>query len=69
MDADETSLLGIGEPAERTGLSVKLIRHWSDIGVVPPVGRTAAGYRRYDRTGRGPDRGAAGAALLGRDVG
>ncbi|WP_218004719.1 TIGR03086 family metal-binding protein [Microtetraspora niveoalba] len=40
-------LLGIGELAERTGLSVKLIRHWSDIGVVPPAARTAAGYRRY----------------------
>ncbi|WP_433355903.1 TIGR03086 family metal-binding protein [Microtetraspora malaysiensis] len=40
-------LLSIGELAERTGLSVKLIRHWSDIGVVPPSARTAAGYRRY----------------------
>ncbi|PZG12757.1 TIGR03086 family protein [Nonomuraea aridisoli] len=29
-------------------MSVKLVRHWSDIGVVPPVARTAAGYRRYD---------------------
>jgi DNA-binding transcriptional MerR regulator len=48
VDAEETSLLGIGELAERTGLSVKLIRHWSDIGVVPPAGRPAAGYRRYD---------------------
>ncbi|MFF4778500.1 TIGR03086 family metal-binding protein [Microtetraspora fusca] len=40
-------LLSIGELSERTGLSVKLIRHWSDIGVVPPAARTAAGYRRY----------------------
>ena len=48
MDADDGVLLSIGELATRTGLSVKLIRHWSDIGVIPPVGRTAAGYRRYD---------------------
>jgi uncharacterized protein (TIGR03086 family) len=45
---DDTVLLSIGELAERTGSSVKLIRHWSDIGVVPPTDRTRAGYRRYD---------------------
>ncbi|MEU8272349.1 TIGR03086 family metal-binding protein [Sphaerisporangium sp. NPDC049002] len=45
---DDTVLLSIGELAERTGLSVKLIRHWSDIGVVPPAARTPAGYRLYD---------------------
>ncbi|WP_405148497.1 TIGR03086 family metal-binding protein [Sphaerisporangium sp. NBC_01403] len=45
---DDTVLLSIGELAERTGMSVKLIRHWSDIGVVPPAGRTPAGYRLYD---------------------
>ncbi|MGI5241963.1 TIGR03086 family metal-binding protein [Dactylosporangium sp. CA-139066] len=48
MTDDDAVLLSIGELAERTGLSVKLIRHWSDIGVVPPTGRSAAGYRRYD---------------------
>jgi uncharacterized protein (TIGR03086 family) len=41
-------LMSIGELARRTGLSVKLIRHWSDLGVVPPTGRTPAGYRCYD---------------------
>ena len=45
---DGAALLTIGELAERTGLSVKLIRHWSDIGVVPPAGRTPAGYRLYE---------------------
>ncbi|GAA1503593.1 hypothetical protein GCM10009677_39440 [Sphaerisporangium rubeum] len=48
VHGDDDVMLGIGELAKRTGLSVKLIRHWSDIGVVPPAGRTAAGYRRYD---------------------
>jgi uncharacterized protein (TIGR03086 family) len=42
--------LSIGDLARRTGLPVKLIRHWSDLGVVPPVERTAAGYRRFDAT-------------------
>ncbi|MEU4932859.1 MerR family transcriptional regulator [Streptomyces yokosukanensis] len=40
----------IGELARRTGLSVKTIRFYSDQGLVVPVSRTAAGYRRY-----GPD--------------
>ena len=38
----------IGELARRTGLSVRTIRFYSDAGVVPPSGRTAAGYRLYD---------------------
>ncbi|WP_329032289.1 TIGR03086 family metal-binding protein [Streptomyces sp. NBC_01725] len=37
----------IGELAARTGLPVKLVRHWSDLGIAPPAGRSAAGYRRY----------------------
>ncbi len=37
----------IGELARRTGLSVKTIRWYSDQGLVPPTGRTAAGYRLY----------------------
>ncbi len=42
------TLWSIGDLAKRTGLPVKVIRHWSDIGVVPPTERTATGYRRYD---------------------
>ncbi|MBY8859295.1 MerR family transcriptional regulator [Nocardia sp. CA2R105] len=37
----------IGELAERTGLSARTIRFWSDSGVIPPVGRSAGGYRLY----------------------
>jgi uncharacterized protein (TIGR03086 family) len=48
VPADDAVLMSIGELSERTGLPVKLIRHWSDMGVVPPTGRSAAGYRRYD---------------------
>jgi DNA-binding transcriptional MerR regulator len=40
--------LSIGDLARRTGLSVKTIRWYSDQGLVPPAGRSAAGYRLYD---------------------
>ncbi len=50
MTAATTTLLSIGELASRTGLPVRTIRFYSDSGVVPPAGRTDAGYRLY-----GPD--------------
>jgi DNA-binding transcriptional MerR regulator len=48
MKRDGTELLSIGQLARRTGLTVKTIRYWSDMGVVPPADRTPAGYRLYD---------------------
>jgi DNA-binding transcriptional MerR regulator len=47
---DEDALYSIGDLARHTGLSVKTIRFYSDRGIVAPVDRTPAGYRRY-----GPD--------------
>ncbi|MGW1678431.1 MerR family transcriptional regulator [Saccharopolyspora sp. NPDC002376] len=47
---NDTARYTIGELARRTGLTVKTIRFYSDIGVVPPTDRTAAGYRQYDVT-------------------
>ncbi|WP_233511077.1 helix-turn-helix domain-containing protein [Actinomadura craniellae] len=38
----------IGRLARRTGLPVRTIRFWSDLGLVPPTGRSAGGYRLYD---------------------
>ena len=38
----------IGEVAQRVGLSVKTVRYYSDLGLVPEANRTASGYRRYD---------------------
>lgn len=38
----------IGEAARRTGLSVRTVRYYSDLGLVPEAARTASGYRRYD---------------------
>lgn len=40
----------IGELATRSGLPVKTIRYYSDVGVLPEATRTPAGYRTYDDT-------------------
>ncbi|MFF5254154.1 MerR family transcriptional regulator [Streptomyces leeuwenhoekii] len=48
MIDDGTGLLTIGELARATGLTVRTIRYWSDEGALPPVARSAGGYRLYD---------------------
>ena len=40
--------MSIGELATLTGVPVKTIRYYSELGLVPEAGRTPAGYRRYD---------------------
>ncbi|MBB4741870.1 DNA-binding transcriptional MerR regulator [Actinoplanes octamycinicus] len=45
---DGEILYSIGDLARRTGLTVKAVRFYSDAGIVPPTGRSPAGYRRYD---------------------
>ncbi len=45
---DVTTLYSIGELSQRTGLSVRTIRFYSDSGVVAPTTRSPAGYRLYD---------------------
>jgi DNA-binding transcriptional MerR regulator len=47
----DDGLFSIGELAERTGLSVRTIRFYADVGVVPATGRSVAGHRRYDVEG------------------
>ncbi|MCL6596932.1 MAG: MerR family transcriptional regulator [Firmicutes bacterium] len=37
----------IGDLARRTGLTVKAIRYYETIGILPPSDRTPAGYRVY----------------------
>ena len=39
----------IGEVAERTGLSLRTIRHYGEIGLVRPSARSAGGFRLYDK--------------------
>lgn len=40
-------LIHIGELAELTGLSQRTIRHYDEIGLVVPSGRSDGGYRLY----------------------
>jgi DNA-binding transcriptional MerR regulator len=37
----------IGAVAERVGLSLATIRHYDEIGLVPPSGRSSGGFRLY----------------------
>ncbi len=40
-------LLQIGDVAERTGLSLRSIRHYEDVGLLPPSERSPGGFRLY----------------------
>jgi len=37
----------IGEVAAEVGLSLRTIRHYEEVGLVPPSGRTTGGFRLY----------------------
>ena len=37
----------IGEVADRTGLSLRTLRHWEEMGLVTPTGRSDGGFRLY----------------------
>ncbi|WP_346958683.1 MerR family transcriptional regulator [uncultured Arthrobacter sp.] len=47
MTAKTTSTMHIGELAERTGLSLRTIRHYDDVGLLPASARTDGGFRVY----------------------
>lgn len=42
-----TSLMQIGEVAERTGLSLRTIRHYEEVGLLPESERSPGGFRLY----------------------
>ena len=46
-DARLQGLHNIGEASAATGVSAKMIRHYEGVGLIPPAGRTFAGYRLY----------------------
>ncbi len=49
MTGNETNVppMQIGEVAERTGLSFRTLRHYDDVGLLRPTGRSGGGFRLY----------------------
>lgn len=41
------SMMKIGEVAERAGVSLRTLRHYDTIGLLPPSGRSDGGFRLY----------------------
>ena len=41
-------MLKVGQLARRTGLTVRTLHHWDEIGLLRPSHRTASGHRLYD---------------------
>ena len=46
-DAKRDGLLNIGQAAEMSGVSAKMIRHYEENDLISKPGRTGAGYRIY----------------------
>ncbi len=44
---DVPESMHIGELAERAGMSLRTIRHYDEVGLLVPSGRTAGGFRVY----------------------
>ena len=43
----EGRMMQIGEVATRTELSMRSLRHWEDVGLLTPSGRSEGGFRLY----------------------
>lgn len=43
----ESPMIHIGEVAARTELSLRSLRHWEEVGLIRPSGRTDGGFRLY----------------------
>lgn len=40
----------VGEVARASGVTVRTLHHYDDLGLLPPTGRTTSGYRLYSET-------------------
>lgn len=49
--ARERGFFNIGEAAQASGISAKMIRHYELIGLIPPASRTFTNYRIYSEEG------------------
>lgn len=45
--SDSPQLMHIGVVADRTGLSLRTLRHYDEVGLVPPSERSEGGFRLY----------------------
>ncbi len=45
--ADAPDTMHIGELADRAGMSLRTIRHYDEVGLLVPSGRTTGGFRVY----------------------
>ena len=46
-DTETGAVMHIGEVAARTELSLRSLRHWEEVGLLQPSGRTEGGFRLY----------------------
>ncbi len=46
-DTQTGAVMHIGEVAARTELSLRSLRHWEEVGLLQPSGRTEGGFRLY----------------------
>ena len=49
-DPASTPVMHIGEVAARTDLSLRSLRHWEDVGLLRPSGRSEGGFRLYSES-------------------
>ncbi|MEG9225442.1 MerR family transcriptional regulator [Aeromicrobium sp. Sec7.5] len=47
VEATTSRAMHIGEVATRTELSLRSLRHWEELGLLTPSGRTDGGFRLY----------------------
>ena len=47
MTSESMVTMHIGEVAARTELSLRSLRHWEEVGLLTPSGRTEGGFRLY----------------------